>query len=223
MTHPPQTRSSVLRSSDLELHRNLIAPADPIGVVLLAHVDDPATDRGVVDALQGNGVATVAIDRVDAAGHPGAADDADDLATRIAETIDWLRRDPVLCELPLGLFGAGRAAPAALMAAARRADAVAAVVCVGGYADLAGDELARVHAPALFLVPSHDADGVALYRAVMPRLGRAPTLSLICAPRGDVAGIRAAGDTIRLATEWFTRHFTAQPTPSRRGLGDRDC
>jgi hypothetical protein len=57
----------------------------------------------------------------------------------------------------------------------------------------------------------------------MPRLGRAPTLSLICAPRGDVAGIRAAGDTIRLATEWFTRHFTAQPTPSRRGLGDRDC
>lgn len=222
--HVPQTRSSTVRTGDLELHRNLVAPENPIGVVMLAHLDDAAIDRGVVDALQGHGVATVAIDRVatpSLTATPG--DDVGALATTIADTIDWLRRDPVLCELPLGLFGAGLSAPAALMAAARRADAVNAVVCVGAYADLAGDELTRVHAPTLFLVPSHDADGMALYRAIMPRLGRAPTLSLIRAPHGDLAGIRAASETVRLTTDWFTSHFAARPAPSRRGLGDADC
>jgi putative phosphoribosyl transferase len=217
--HAPQTRSSTLLTSEVEIHRNMVAPEDPTGVVMIAHPADAGIDRGVVDSLQGHRVATVVLDVIER----DHATEVDALASRIAEAIDWLRRDPAMCELPIGLFGAGMAAPAVLIAAARRPDAVTAVVCAGAYADLAGDELARVHAPTLFLVPSHDADGVALYRAAMPALGRAPTLTLIRGPHGDTTGTRAASETVRLATDWFTSHLAARPTPSRRGLGDGDC
>ena len=60
------------------------------------------------------------------------------LARRLVDVIDWIGRDPELSTLRIGLFGASTGAAAALVAAAERADVVAAVVSRGGRTDLAG-------------------------------------------------------------------------------------
>jgi len=82
--------------------------------------------------------------------------DIDLLAARVAASVDWLRTDPRTKDLPIGLFGASTGAAAALVAAARRPETVAAVVSRGGRPDLASDALPRVQAPTLLIVGGAD-------------------------------------------------------------------
>src|SRR5579871_6723045 len=74
------------------------------------------------------------------------------LADRLLDAVAWIDNDPVLATLALGLFGASTGAAAALVAAARLGDRVAAVVSRGGRPDLAGDALDRVRTPTLLIV-----------------------------------------------------------------------
>src|SRR4051812_42244798 len=73
------------------------------------------------------------------------------LADRLISAIDWLAIESVtgdlprlVAELPVGCFGAGTGAAAALMAAAKRRERVVAVVARGGRPDLAGAALPEV-------------------------------------------------------------------------------
>jgi dienelactone hydrolase len=63
--------------------------------------------------------------------------------------------------MPVGCFAAGDGAAAALIAAAERPDRVAAVVWHGGRPEVARDAVARVTAPMLLILGSHDVDHVA--------------------------------------------------------------
>jgi dienelactone hydrolase len=78
------------------------------------------------------------------------------LGERVLEAIDQAAASATIAPLPLGLFGAGTGAAAALVAAARRPAGVAAVVSRGGRPDLAGDALALVRAPTLLIVGGTD-------------------------------------------------------------------
>jgi putative phosphoribosyl transferase len=82
--------------------------------------------------------------------------DIDLLAGRVVAAIEWLREEPRTVRLPLGLFGASTGAAAALVAAARRPQDVAAVVSRGGRPDLAEAALPRVRAPTLLIVGGND-------------------------------------------------------------------
>jgi len=64
--------------------------------------------------------------------------DIDLLAERLVDATEWLTQDPETHALPVGYFGASTGAGAALVAAARAPDAVAAIVSRGGRPDLAG-------------------------------------------------------------------------------------
>jgi putative phosphoribosyl transferase len=84
------------------------------------------------------------------------------LAGRVATAVDWVRRDERTRQLPVGLFGASTGAAAALLAAARRPETVAAIVSRGGRPDLAGEALAQVRAPTLLIVGGEDHTVIAL-------------------------------------------------------------
>jgi dienelactone hydrolase len=129
------------------------------------------------------------------------------LAGRLAAAMEWLRQEERTSHLPLGLFGASTGAAAALVAAADRAEAVAAVVSRGGRPDLAMDDLPRVMAPTLLLVGSGDVDVLELNRAAMTRMTCETELVVIKGATHLFPEPGALEEVARLATEWFLRHL----------------
>lgn len=97
------------------------------------------------------------------------------LADRLVGTTDWLLHHfhaSSSRDIPtIGYFGASTGAAAALVAAARRADVVKAVVSRGGRPDLAGDKyLNEVRAPTLLLVGGKDEHVIELNQEAYDKL-----------------------------------------------------
>ena len=87
------------------------------------------------------------------------------LSGRLEHMITWAHQNPETKHLPIGIFGASTGAAAALIAAARQADTVRAVVSRGGRPDLAMDFLVFVKAPALLIVGENDQEVIHLQQA----------------------------------------------------------
>jgi putative phosphoribosyl transferase len=148
------------------LAADLICPESPRGVVLFSHGSGSGRhsprNRYVAQRLNEHGLATLMIDlltegeeREDA--HTGHLRfDVGMLADRLNAAIKWIRQDPEMRALPVGLFGASTGAAAAIVAAARRPDEIRTVVSRGGRPDLAGDALSHLHAPTLLIVGDLD-------------------------------------------------------------------
>jgi dienelactone hydrolase len=141
--------------------------------------------------------------------------DIDLLTRRVVQVLDWVRGEEELADLPVGLFGASTGAAAALVAAVRRPDVVAAVVSRGGRPDLAGDLLSEVKAPTLLIVGGADASVI--------ELNREAYASLFCERRLEIVegathlfeepgALEAVAD---MAAGWFERHLM----PAHGGVG----
>lgn len=78
------------------------------------------------------------------------------LARRLVAVTYWLESHEETARLMTGLFGAGTACGAALVAAAALGDRIPVVVSRGGRPDLAGDALPRVRCPTLLIVGGED-------------------------------------------------------------------
>lgn len=78
------------------------------------------------------------------------------LADRMRTVLTWVRRQPRVDDLPVGLFGASTGSAAALMAAADPDLRVGAVVSRGGRPDLVLPSLPKVTAPTLLIVGEDD-------------------------------------------------------------------
>ena len=132
------------------------------------------------------------------------------LAARLIATTQWARsRDAGGARLAIGYFGASTGAAAALVAAARLAETVAAVVSRGGRPDLAGDALGEVEAPTLLVVGERDAQVIELNQAAYAQLHCEKELVLV--PRAthlfEEPGTLA--QAAALAADWFRRHLPA--------------
>ena len=121
------------------------------------------------------------------------------LTGRVIAATRWMAALPRTRGLRVGYFGASTGAAAALAAAARLPDLVAAVVSRGGRPDLVPPTtLAQVRAPVLLVVGSQDPVVLRLNRSVLPpparrrahgRAGRdAPVRGAGNARRGGPAG-----------------------------------
>jgi putative phosphoribosyl transferase len=83
------------------------------------------------------------------------------LTTRLSAAVRWAGLQAATASLPLGIFGTGTGAAAALQVAAALRNAVGAVVCRSGRPDLASrNALGLVKAPTLFIVGSADNEHV---------------------------------------------------------------
>jgi putative phosphoribosyl transferase len=200
----------------ITLEGNLAIPPRALGVVLFAHGSGSSRhsprNNFVAQFLQEAGLATLLIDlltpREDAVDVMTAhlRFDIGLLARRLIAAIDWLAHNPRTKDLAIGCFGASTGAAAALVAAAERPNAVAAVFSRGGRPDLAGADLPRVIAPTLLVVGGDDEVVIPLNRDALAQLA-AEEKHLVLVP-GATHLFEEPGaleEVARLAADWFTR------------------
>jgi putative phosphoribosyl transferase len=204
------------------LYGDLSLPSEARGVVLFAHGSGSGRlsprNRFVAQTLQERGLATLLLDLLEEreADDRRKVFDIDLLADRLLGATTWLRRLPATAALPLGYFGASTGAGAALQAAARMPEAVAAVVSRGGRPDLAEPWLARVTAPTLLLVGGHDWPVIGMNQEALARLTCAKELIVV---PGATHLFDEPGTLEQVAGHaggWFERHLTKAGVHGRR-------
>jgi dienelactone hydrolase len=218
-THEHATREAVrVAAGRVLLEGDLVIPEQADGIVLFAHGSGSSRhsprNQFVADRLHSAGLATLLVDLLTA--EEEAIDvrtayirfDIGLLADRLVGTVGWLANDPRTAGLNVGIFGASTGGGAALVAAAREPDRVAAVVSRGGRPDLAGDALPAVRCPTLLIVGGHDDAVIQLNEPAFARLGSSvkelevvPGASHLFEEPGKLEAVA------RLAAEWFTRYL----------------
>lgn len=221
--HLAERQISLPASGGEAVAGDLAVPAAAAGIVVFAHGSGSSRhsgrNRAVAGVLQSTGLATLLFDlltpseeqRDNVSGE--LRFDIAFLASRLRSVVEWVRADPDLGGLSLGLFGASTGAAAALVAAAGE-DRVRAVVSRGGRPDLAGPALARVTAPTLLLVGSLDTAVVGMNRTAFDRIA-ARDKELVIVP-GATHLFEEPGtlDAVaRHAAGWFERWLGATDGP----------
>lgn len=215
------TREQVIQvnTDGILLEGSLGLPPGAQGIVLFAHGSGSSRhsprNRYVAQVLQAGGLATLlsdlltpeeeAIDQVTA----HLRFDIDLLANRLIAATDWLARFPATQHLKLGYFGASTGAAAALVAAAARAQSVAAIVTRGGRPDLAGASLADVKAPTLLIVGGRDHPVIEMNRAALEQLRVEKRLEIVSGATHLFEEPGTLEQAARLARQWFASHLPA--------------
>lgn len=195
-----------------QLPGTLSVPLDTTGVVVFAHGSGSSRlsprNQSVSRHLQANGLTTLLFDllREEESQDQRNVFDIDLLSTRLIEAIDWLASQSETAGLPIGLFGASTGSAAALMAASRRRNTVAAVVSRGGRPDLA-DDLRHVHAPTLLIVGGEDRTVIELNQQALRRLPGIAKLVIVPHATHLFSEPGTLDQVARLASEWFRVHL----------------
>jgi putative phosphoribosyl transferase len=199
---------------------DLVVPAGARGLIVFAHGSGSSRlssrNRRVARVLNHGGFGTLLFDLLTE--REEAVDDItgqlrfdiEFLADRLVEAIDWTAQQPNV-HVPLGLFGASTGAAAALMAAVRRADRVAAVVSRGGRPDLASDSLPRVTAPTLLIVGGNDTAVIPLNKEALAFMRCEKEMVLVEGATHLFEEAGALDEVARLALDWFERHIGRAP------------
>jgi putative phosphoribosyl transferase len=196
----------------------LAVPAAATGMVLFAHGSGSGRlsprNQFVARSLSEAGLGTLLIDLLteEEAEDREKVFDIDLLAGRLQLAADWLQKEPRTASLRLGLFGASTGAAAALIAAVRQPETIAAVVSRGGRPDLVMDELTEVQAPTLLIVGGHDDVVLELNREALSFLRCSKKLEVIPHATHLFAEPGALEAVSRLATEWFRQYLTPADT-----------
>ena len=205
----------------VQLEGELRQPPGAEGLVLFAHGSGSSRhsprNRQVASALERAGLATLLFDLLsDEEAERDARMgklrfDIGLLGERVIGAVDWARGQPELEALSLGLFGASTGAAAALVAAARRPEAVRAVVSRGGRPDLAMEVLDEVRAPTLLVVGGRDETVLEMNRAAAARLRADSILQVIPGATHLFEEPGAQEEVATLASSWFVRHLVGRP------------
>jgi putative phosphoribosyl transferase len=130
------------------------------------------------------------------------------LADRLLGALEWLGQNTDTKSLRIGLFGASTGGGAALVAAARRPDRVAAVVSRGGRPDLAGDALPRVKAPTLLIVGGDDGPVIGMNRHACDEMNAVRRLEIVPGASHLFEEPGKLERVAQLARDWFQTHLT---------------
>lgn len=209
------------------LEADVVVPQPAQGVVLFAHGSGSSRHSPrnvyVAEELQAAGLATVLVDlltpaeeRIDAV-TAELRFDIDLLAHRLTELCDWIGEHDLTSGSGLGLFGASTGAAAALVAAAARPTAVAAVVSRGGRPDLAGPVLPAVRQPTLLIVGERDPVVLDLNRRALGELSGEARLEVVPGATHLFGEPGALEQVARLARDWFVRHLRPVSPSGARG------
>jgi len=174
-----EARTALIRVIDADLPVEISVPESPRGLVVFAACvglehGSPASRRAG-EVLNQAGFATLSADlalqheRV-VNRHTGEeCGGLDLLEQRLVAITDWVNMQPEFARLPVGFFGVGTGAEAAIIAAAKRPE-VAAVVAYGARLNRAEPFLKAVSAPCLFIHGNEDPALLGRERALMEKL-----------------------------------------------------
>jgi putative phosphoribosyl transferase len=197
----------------------LAVPDGARGIVVFAHGSGSSRlsprNNQVARALNQAGLATLLFDLL----LPGEAGDRHKvfdiplLAGRLEEALDWLGEEESTANFTIGLFGASTGAAAALTAAARRPELVAAVVSRGGRPDLAAQALGDVLAPTLLIVGELDTVVIELNRRAMAQLTCPTRLEIVPGATHLFEEPGTLDRVVSLATAWFVEYLDRRAGP----------
>eukprot|EP01037_Dinobryon_pediforme_P014060 gene14060-14178_t len=201
----------------ITLTGDLSIPEKASGLVIFAHGSGSSRtsprNQYVAAKLNQKGIGTLLIDLLT------SAEEIEDrvtgalrfnipmLAKRLAVIGEWAYRNNAENGLQLGYFGASTGAAAALMAAARQGNKIAAVVSRGGRPDLAMDFLGYVTAPVLLIVGQNDPEVVTLNRKALEKLNPQSRLDIVPGATHLFEESGALEDVAQLAADWFAKAF----------------
>lgn len=208
-------------AGDAWLYGDLVLPPGFEGLVLFAHGSGSgrhsARNRQVAQHLQQAGLATLLFDLLT------AQEEQTDLHTRehrfdialltrrMQEATAWAAAQAELQHATLGYFGASTGSAAALLAAARLGEQIAAVVSRGGRPDLAGPvALAAITAPTLLIVGAADHQVVELNEQAHAQLRCKKSLALVPGATHLFEEAGALEQVAQLAGSWFITHLTSR-------------
>ena len=206
-----------IEADGIVLEGNLLIPEKATGVVLFAHGSGSSRfssrNRYVAEQLRAAGVGTLLIDlltqdeeQIDLrTAH--LRFDINLLAGRLAGAIEWLEHESQTQRLKVGLFGASTGGAAALVAAARRPDRVAAVVSRGGRPDLAGPALPHVKAPTLLIVGGDDIPVIGMNREAYDQMNCVRRMEIVPGASHLFEEAGTLEQVARLASNWFTEYL----------------
>jgi putative phosphoribosyl transferase len=217
-TQAPATREVRIPSGEASLYGDLALPPAFAGLVLFAHGSGSgrhsARNRLVAQHLQHAGIGTLLFDLLT------AQEEQVDLHTRehrfdiplltqrMQDATAWVRAQPEVLHVPIGYFGASTGSAAALIAAARLGNGIAAVVSRGGRPDLAGPAaLAAVKAPTLLIVGGADHGVVELNEEAYKRLECERRLAIVAGATHLFEERGALEQVAELAASWFAAHM----------------
>jgi pimeloyl-ACP methyl ester carboxylesterase len=199
------------------LKGDLRVPAQPQGLIIFAHGSGSSRfsrrNRQVAEFLGERNFATLLLDlltsqeeAVDAATGQYRFD-IPRLGKRVVAAADWVAIRPDISTLPIGCFGASTGAAAALIAAAERPAAVAAVVSRGGRPDLANAALTDVKAPTLLIVGGNDEPVIELNRQAMREMRAPVRLAVVPGATHLFEEPGTLDQVAELAAAWFGRYL----------------
>jgi putative phosphoribosyl transferase len=203
------------------LRGTLAIPPGAPGIVLFAHGSGSSRNsprnRHVAEALRDRGLGTLLFDLL-----TESEEDRDELtgelrfdigllARRLAGATAWVHAQPRTRGLWVGYFGASTGAAAALVAAAAWPSGVDAIVSRGGRPDLAGEALAQVRTPSLFIVGGDDVDVLELNREAALQMQSPPELVVVPGATHLFEEPGALDQVALLAAEFFARYLSARP------------
>lgn len=220
----PETPEVRIEVEGVQLPGALHLPADTAGIVLFAHGSGSSRlsprNVAVAEHLNASGFGTLLFDLLtpSEAGDRARVFDIDLLAARLAGATRWVRERVDLAPMPLGYFGASTGAAAALSAAARLPDEVAAVVSRGGRPDLAMDHLGAVAAPTLLIIGSRDSQVLERNEQARQQLTCPSELAVVEGATHLFEEPGALEEVAELARAWFARHLPGRRRgPDARG------
>lgn len=217
MSHSTQTREVRIPAGQARLYGDLTLPAGFEGLVLFAHGSGSgrhsARNRLVAAQLQQAGIATLLMDLLTPEEEQADSRHRFDIALltqRLQDATAWVAGQSDLRHAPVGYFGASTGAAAALIAAARLGQEIAAVVSRGGRPDLAGPAvLAAVKAPTLLIVGSGDPEVLALNEAAYGHLRCARSMAVVPGATHLFEEHGTLEQVAEMAGRWFGSHFAA--------------
>ena len=208
----------ILEPTGTIVNGDLAVPEQAAGVVVFAHGSGSSRhsprNRMVARHLQERRFATLLVDLLTVGeeaidsrtGH--LRFDIDLLADRLVAAAAWVQEDGATSGLPIGYFGASTGAAAALVAAARRPQGIAAVVSRGGRPDLAGPALHDITAPTLLLVGELDDVVIRHNREAYDQMMAPRRLDVISGASHLFEEPGTLEAVARSAGDWFTEHLT---------------
>jgi len=207
-------------SGDILLYGDLALPERFSGVVLFAHGSGSGRhstrNRQVAQRLQQAGIATLLFDLLTAKEEQVDLHtrehrfDIPLLARRMQDATAWAQSQIELKDAPVGYFGASTGSAAALIAAARLGDQIAAVVSRGGRPDLAGPSaLAAVKAPTLLIVGGADQGVIELNQEAYQRMQCQKNLVIVPGATHLFEERGALEQVSDAAATWFARHMAS--------------
>jgi len=224
---PVSEREVEIPAAGRRIRGTLRLGAESGGVVAFAHGSGSSRfsprNQFVARMLERAGLGTLLIDLLeeDEAEDRARVFDIDLLAKRLLAASEWLAHQPETEGLPKGYFGASTGAAAALLAAARQPEMVAAVVSRGGRPDLAHEALAQVQAPTLLIVGGQDEVVLELNRQALEQLRCRKQLVVIPGATHLFPEPGALEEVARLAQDWFRRHLIGEPRVETGASPDR--